>query len=206
MPDVLTTPRLIVVLVDRSGSMASCRTDTEGGLATFIADQADTFPHTMVALHQFDNMYETVYTPTPIADVPAYTLRPRGNTALLDAIGRTITDTKAAIKPLPKEQRPEVIVVILTDGHENASTEYTLDQIKTMTEKRQAKGWTFVYLGANQDAITVAASMGIRTDGAMTYDTSNTADVMASVSGMVSRGTTSGIYGFSDDERTSAVQ
>lgn len=208
MPDNTTvTNRHIVILMDRSGSMDSCRTDTEGGLRAFLADQNSEFPTgTRVSLYEFDTEYGTVYENEPLSTVPDYTLKPRGGTALLDAIGRTITTVKAKRKALPKADRPDVIMVIVTDGHENSSHEFSHATVKEMIEKRTGKGWVFVYLGANQDAITVAASMGISRDGSMTYDTANVAAAFTSTSGLVTRGSKGGSYSFTDEDRTSAVQ
>jgi uncharacterized protein YegL len=208
MPDsMMTVNRHIVIIMDRSGSMASCRRDTEQGLQGFLADQFHEFPTgTIASLYQFDTEYEPVYENVDIADVPLYELTPRGGTALLDAIGRTINAVKAKWKPVAKDQRPDVIVVIVTDGHENSSKEFNAETIKEKIEKRTAKGWTFIYLGANQDAITVAASYGISRDGSMTYDTGNTRSAFTTLSGLVTRGSKGGSYSFTDEDRTSAVE
>lgn len=206
MSDVVNPNRHIVILMDRSGSMESCKTDTEGGLRSFLAEQNSEFPAgTRVSMYEFDTQYNVVYENEPLSGVPDYVLTPRGGTALLDALGRTITTVKAKRKKLPKPQRPDVIMVIVTDGHENSSHEFDFATIKSMIEKRTEKGWTFIYLGANQDAITVAASMGISRDGSMTYDTANTTEAFASMSGLVTRGSKGGSYSFTDDDRKSAV-
>lgn len=206
MPDVVNPNRHIVILMDRSGSMESCKDDTEGGLRTFLADQNSEFPTgTRVSMYEFDTQYDIVYENKPLSDVPEYVLRPHGGTALLDAIGRTITTVKAKRKKLPKPQRPDVIMVIVTDGHENSSHEFDHPTIKSMIEKRTEKGWTFIYLGANQDAIKVGASMGIPRDGSMTYDTAHTSEAFTSMSGIVTRGSKGGSYSFTDEERASAV-
>jgi hypothetical protein len=104
--------------------------------------------------------------------------QPRARTALLDAIGRTIIATGALLSAKPDHERPEhVIFVILTDGQENASREFSLGQIKDMIQHQTNQyKWHFVYLGANQDAIVVAQNMGVRGAAAMTI---NTADLEA---------------------------
>jgi hypothetical protein len=161
----------IAVLLDRSGSMQSIKSDTEGGFNAFIAEQRKQPGRCDVTLAQFDDAYEEVYVAQPLASVPALDLRPRGTTALLDAIGRLITTTGERLAAMPEDDRPgAVIVVIMTDGLENASHEFAVDSIKTMiTEQTETYGWNFVYLGANQDAISVAAGLGVGAGQAMTY-------------------------------------
>src|SRR4030081_224879 len=117
-PDLM----LIAALLDRSGSMQAIADDTRGGIDTFVAKQRGTAGSTVVTLAQFDDEYEMVYQNRPIDDVPALALEPRGTTALLDAIGRFISDIGSGLAALPENDRPGVVmVVVLTDGHENAS-------------------------------------------------------------------------------------
>ena len=147
----------IEFLLDRSGSMASIKSDIEGGFNSFVADQAQQPGTCTVSLAQFDNVYEVVYTGTDVHRVPPLTLAPRGSTAMLDAIGRSVTELGARIAALPEEQRPgTVIVAIMTDGLENASKEWTYPAIKAViTEQESTYNWQFLYLGADQDAIEV---------------------------------------------------
>ena len=161
----------ISVLLDRSGSMHAIKTDTEGGFAAFIEEQKKTPGRCQVTLAQFDDQYEVVYSDQPLASVPALHLQPRGSTALLDAIGRLITSTGERLAAMPEADRPgSVIVVIMTDGLENASREFTGAAVKGLIAEQSEKyGWTFVYLGANQDAIAVGESLGVNRDRSMTY-------------------------------------
>ena len=199
--------RHIVIVLDRSGSMHAVKDDTEGGLAAFLEAQRENTCDTRVSLYQFSTTYEPVYENLAIAEVPAYTLEPRGGTALLDAIGRTITGVKAQNKALDAEERPgEVVLVVLTDGAENSSREFTLAEVKKLIEKRRAKGWQVVFLGADQDAITVAAGMGIGRDTSLSYASRATGKSMSTLARMVSRGAESGKYEFTDEERKAAVE
>ena len=93
----------------------------------------------------------------PVADVPPLNLQPRGSTALLDAMGRLITDTGRKLVALSENERPgNVIVAIMTDGMENASREWTHPAIKSLVEQQTKDyGWQFLYMGADQDAIEV---------------------------------------------------
>lgn len=161
----------ITVVLDRSGSMQSTRTDAEGGFNSFVADQRKIAGKCLVTLTQFDDVYEVVYSGRPISDVPPLTLVPRNSTALLDAIGKTINDTGKRLAALSDADRPEhVIVVIITDGGENASREFKGDKIQEMIKhQRETYNWQFVFIGANQDAIATAASIGIPQANSLTF-------------------------------------
>ena len=163
------------VVLDRSGSMITCKTDIEGGFNTFIDQHLKVPGECRVSLAQFDDEYDVVYTDRPIAEVPYLDLVPRNMTALLDAVGKTINDLGTRLSALPEDRRPgSVIVVIATDGQENASVEFSRDQIlKTINHQREVYGWQFIYLGANQDAVEVGTGMGIPRAQTLTYDTAN---------------------------------
>jgi len=155
----------IIVVLDRSGSMATIRGDMEGGFNSFIAAQRALPGDCTVTLTQFDTDYEIVFAGKPLADVPPLTLEPRGATALLEAVSKTITATGLRLAGLPEDQRPErVLFVIITDGHENASPpEFTAESVLAMVKHQTERySWEFVFIGANQDAIATAASLGIR--------------------------------------------
>jgi uncharacterized protein with von Willebrand factor type A (vWA) domain len=107
----------IIVVLDRSGSMHAIKEDTESGFATFIADQRALGGDARVTLVQFDDAYEVVYTARRIEDVPTLELRPRGSTALLDALGRTITAAGERLAAMAEDDRPGYVVVLtMTDG------------------------------------------------------------------------------------------
>jgi len=156
----------ITLIVDKSGSMEPLTTDTIGGINTFIDAQRKVPGTATFTLVQFNARATTVLNAVPMSMVENLSRTsyvPSGTTALLDAVGETITNTGKRLAALPEADRPsKVIVLIVTDGEENASREYRLDQIKTMIE-RQTKdfSWEFQYIGANQDAFKGAASMGI---------------------------------------------
>lgn len=164
----------ISIVLDRSGSMESIRNDTIGGFNTFLKTQQEAPGEANLTLVQFDDRYEVVHNGIRVQDVPeltALTFVPRGYTALLDAIGRTITDTGTRLSALSEDQRPsKVIFVILTDGEENASKEFTRDKINEMIKHQtEAYNWDFVFLGANQDAIQVGTSIGIMAANSLSY-------------------------------------
>ena len=174
-------------LLDRSGSMQSIKADTEGGFAAFIAEQRKAAGECRVTLAQFDNEYELVYADRPLADVPALVLQPRGSTALLDAMGRTVTDAGNRLAAMPEGERPgTVIVAIMTDGMENASQEWTHPAVKALVEQQTAQyGWQFLYMGADQDAIEVGAGLGVAAANSVTYSRGKAREAMAASSDKV---------------------
>ena len=177
----------ITMVLDRSGSMQSIRDDTVGGFDAFIAEQRTQPGRCTVSLVQFDNEYEEVYVGRDLADVPGLTLVPRGSTAMLDAIGRAVHATGARLAALPEDRRPGTVIVgVMTDGLENASREFSHADIKALIEQQeQVYGWTFLYLGANQDAIEVGASIGVARDRALTYAGPKVAAAMGAYSASV---------------------
>lgn len=179
----------IIVILDRSGSMASCADDMRGGFDSFIAKQRLEPGECKVTLAQFDHVYEVVYTSRPISQVPPLVLEPRANTALLDAIGRTITETGDRLRVMPEAERPSrVLCLIITDGMENASTEFRHETIQKMIAHQHDKyQWEFVYLGANQDAFAVAQGFGITTSATYEQKTKGGVRAMFSLASNVAR-------------------
>lgn len=167
-----STKTLIAALLDRSGSMESIADDMRGGFDSFIGKQYGQAGTTLVTLAQFDDRYDVVYTDRPINQVPPLTLEPRGMTALLDAIGRFVTDVGSGLAALPEDQRPgDVTVVVMTDGHENASTEWTAEAVRALiAQQENGYGWDFVFLGANMDAVDVGTHLGFAPGKSLTYD------------------------------------
>lgn len=156
----------IVFILDRSGSMQSIQTDAIGGFNAFIESQKKVAGTADITLVLFDHEYQKVYDAKDINSVELLTDKtyiPRGNTALLDAIGRSINEAGAKLNALKEDERAEkVMVCILTDGAENASKEFTNQKIKEMIEHQRSKyNWEFAYLGANQDAFATASMYGI---------------------------------------------
>ena len=163
----------IAFLLDRSGSMMSIKSDTEGGFDAYIASQKGQPGRCTVTLAQFDDEYEEVFGGLPIAAVPRLDLQPRGMTALNDSIARLVHSTGEFLAAMPEDRRPGAVIVgIMTDGMENASKEWTRPAVKALIEDQEnTYNWTFSYLGANQDAVEVGSSMGIAADRSLTYGT-----------------------------------
>jgi hypothetical protein len=161
----------ITVVLDRSGSMQAVLGQTIEGFEAFVEKQKRTEGECRLTLYQFDTVYERVYRNRPIHRVPRLALRPRGATALFDAMGRAIRETAERIEWQTESQRPaRVIMVIITDGMENSSREFTREQVFALVRHyTEICDWQFVFLGANQDAIQEATKLGIDAGAAMTY-------------------------------------
>lgn len=171
------SPTEIVIVLDRSGSMDNIAKATVEGLNTFIKEQKGAEGEAYMTLVQFDDRYEVDYKSKNINEVEdlinGVTYIPRGTTALFDSIGRTINEINSTSN--------DVIFVIITDGHENSSKEFNRDTVFKKIEEKKSNGWNFIYLGANQDAISAASSLGISKDFSIDFN-SNTGSVNASYS------------------------
>lgn len=152
----------IIAILDRSGSMQGTARDAIGGFNAFIDDQKTIDGEARMSVVLFDDKFETLYQSIPIGEAPHLTNKtfvPRGMTALLDAIGLTLTTQGQRIAK--EAWADQVIVCILTDGGENSSREYNSAKVREMIQHAEKHGWTFVFLAANQDAFAVGAGIGI---------------------------------------------
>jgi hypothetical protein len=164
----------IAFVLDRSGSMESCKGAAIEGFNRFLLEQQKVEGLAKLTLVLFDDEYLVPFRSLPVQEIVPLnsdTFVPRNTTALLDAIGQTIDELGQTLSQLPAKDRPvQVIVAILTDGLENASRRYSWndigDRIKLQSETYK---WTFLFLGANQDAIATAAQLSISADNAASY-------------------------------------
>ena len=164
----------LVFILDKSGSMAGLESDTIGGFNSMLQKQREVEGECRITTVLFDNRYELLHDRIDIRAVSPMTekeYRVGGSTALLDAIGRTIHKLAGVQKNTAEEYRAEsVMFVIITDGQENASREFSPDKIKSMIQMEKEKyGWEFVFLGANIDAVETAGRFGIAADRAADY-------------------------------------
>jgi hypothetical protein len=193
--------------------MESIKSDTEGGFNAFIAEQRKEPSDIRVTLAQFDTEYEVVYASRPVQDVPPLKLQPRGMTALYDALGRLITDVGAELTAMPEQKRPaRVTVVVLTDGHENSSQEWTHDAVSAAIRRQEHDySWDFVFLGANMDAVAIGQQLGFAPEKSMTYaaDGDGVGTAWAATTSYVARRNAAPegapVAGFSDEERSAAL-
>lgn len=182
----------IAVVLDRSGSMGSIKSDMEQGLKDFVAEQKKQPGRATFTLAKFDDDYELGPDFVDINNVEEQdlSLHPRGCTALLDAIGKTVSHTGKQLRNLMEYERPgKVIIVVITDGMENASKKFTQQQVFDMIKhQEQVYSWEFVFLGANQDAIATGKMYGFDGKKAMTYGATKlgTQNMMKSVAMNVS--------------------
>ncbi len=164
----------IVFILDRSGSMSGLESDTIGGYNAMLDKQKVAPGKAIVSTVLFDDRCEVLHdrldikTVGPISDREYYV---RGCTALLDAVGGAIHHIGNIHKYAREEDRPEkTIIIITTDGMENASRQYNYNRVKMMIERQKEKyGWEFIFLGANIDAVDVADQFGIGADRAANY-------------------------------------
>lgn len=183
----------ITVLLDRSGSMEQIKDDTIGGFNQFLVAQQEAGANASLTLVQFNSeSIDDVCVAMPVRDVEKLTgetFVPRAMTPLLDALGSTIVKAGERLASLNEAERPDkVVFVILTDGLENASKEYSKAAIKSLIEQQNHDyNWQFVYLGANQDAFHEAGGIGISQHWAAGYATANVNAVYANVASNVAR-------------------
>lgn len=164
----------LVFILDKSGSMGGLETDTIGGYNSMLAKQQAVEGECHITTVLFDNSYELLHDRIDIKAVSPITEKEYqvgGSTALLDAIGRTIHKIGNAQKHTADDYRAEkVMFVIITDGEENSSREYSAEKIKAQIERQKTKyGWEFIFLGANIDAVETAGRFGISADRAQNY-------------------------------------
>lgn len=178
----------LYILLDKSGSMEPHTTETINGLSEFMKEQTD---DTLFTLNLFNDKITTIYsnvTKENARPLNKLNYRPQGGTALMDAIGAII---KQATDDEPKswaDQDDSVItIVIMTDGAENSSKEYTQERINELIEFKRLNGWKFVFLGANQDSFNVAGNIGIDRDATLNFDANEVNTALSSAGSAVSR-------------------
>ena len=170
---------LVNVILDKSGSMSTKVQDVIGGFNLYLDELAkESAVDYGFSLTLFDTVVEMKYKAVPLAKVAKLddaTYRPSGNTALLDAIGNTI-------QTVSTDGFDKTITVIMTDGEENSSREWTLQPIRELIRSKEAAGnWTFVFLGANLDAFAQGASLGVPMANSVRYDPANYRGVYSSL-------------------------
>ncbi len=157
----------IYFVLDRSGSMESMASDVVGGFNSFLSAQQADGPDALMTLIQFDTQdaHEVLACAVPILEmVPltAETFIPRSGTPLYDAMGHAIADAtiRAEARKRNGEPTEEILFVTFTDGQENQSREYDRTKLFELVKKREDQGWSFAYLGANQDSYEEGGDIG----------------------------------------------
>jgi uncharacterized protein YegL len=184
---------LICLILDRSGSMGGREDDVVNGVNAFIADQKKLPDPADVVLVRFDTEEIERFRPKqPLADLESLSraeYQPRGGTPLCDAVGKTMTELE---KDWDAGSYDRGVLVIVTDGAENASQTYTKAMIKEMISAAQEGGlWAIIYLGANVDAFAEAAAMGVAASNTAQYTSTSAAGLQSAF--MASSGSTTSV-------------
>lgn len=203
------TLTLLALIVDRSGSMSTIANDMNGGIRQLLAEQSTAPGALIVDITTFDTAVEHPYEWVRADDVKSDIIVPRGGTALNDAVGMTIVRLGERLASMDEDDRPgKVIFVIVTDGEENSSREYTHDMVKELVERQQSQwGWEFLYLAANVDAFATGARYGYSAASTMNYtaDEHGTQSVIAAASAGITRSRSGLAVDFTDEERAEAT-
>jgi uncharacterized protein YegL len=181
----MANKKIVNFIVDESGSMSSCRSQVISGFNEFVGDlkrEADL--EILLSLTKFNTTPTVVYAAKRVQNAPDLDVTnyvPNGGTALLDAVGITVREIEHKVRE--ESDKPTVLCVIMTDGEENASQEFQAEQIRDLIQSKEAEGnWTFVYLGANQDAWKAGAALGVQPQNTAAYKTAETQAAYTSVS------------------------
>lgn len=185
----------IIFVLDDSYSMKSCRDATISGFNEYLGQQKldaeETGIKTFVSLYKFDGMsVSRVFSKIDVNAVPDLsreTYDPRGGTNLFDAIGGVMMSINNDLMETKKKDRNSVVITILTDGEENASSTFSSSDIKQMVEKAEGKNWGFMFLGANIDAFAAGSSLGFGVNNTIQYSTESMTGTMRAASAMTSR-------------------
>lgn len=186
------TRTLVAVVVDESGSMITMRSDAEGAYRQFLETQRDGPGECkLVRFHFSTQHFGEAHELCDIAEAPAMTLNPRGGTPLLDSVVKVIS----RVDGFPFAAKANKVIVVITDGEENSSVEFSRAQLKRLIEEKTAAGWDFVYLGANQDSFTEAGSIGFAAGNTTNYNAQDYGVRMAKVSSGLTATRGSGVTG-----------
>jgi hypothetical protein len=172
--------------------MSTVKGPTIDGYNKFLSKQKETKVPTKLTLAQFDDIYEELLNDADIRMVSGLTrdiYEPRNSTALLDSMGKLLNRVEGNRRPGERN-----IVVIITDGEENASHEYSRSQVFELVSKLRSEGVEFIFMGANQDAIKEGNKYGIPSFGSITYTMNNTQQAWNTLSNQAVRAATDANY------------
>lgn len=181
---VVTKTKEVAFIVDKSGSMESCRAQVISGFNEFVGDlQREKDLDIRFSATFFDTGVEQRLQGVPVSEAPVLTREnytPGGCTALYDALGATLNKMEAR---LSGNNDTPIVVIVQTDGLENSSREFGQPEIAAKIKLLSARGnWTFVFMGADQDAWATAAPLGISKENTLSYASSNTAGSIGTTS------------------------
>ncbi len=206
----MTTSTHITLILDRSGSMSDIRDDIIGGVNSFFDDQRATEHPITATLVQFDGKdpFEVIAENVTLDKIPTLTSKiyqPRGNTPLLDAIGKGIHSLTQHLDTLAQESKPaDVVFVIVTDGQENSSKEFTRAHITDLIKAKEDAGWKFIFLSSDLSAVREARDFAVRERRSARFDKANTRESFSLMSSKISEFNVSkadASLDFTDDDR-----
>lgn len=201
-----------IIVMDRSGSIDEILAGQQSGLGEFFRSEGQVPGKATFSLWDFDTEIRCVHSLASLDAVQGYVIRPRGGTAMHDAVGDAVSAEGEKLAALPEDERPEdVTVIIASDGLENSSQRRAGPEVRQMLGRQQdAYGWRVIYMGTNQDAFAEGAKIGVRADLAVSYDNSDagSANSWAATSGLLSRApvasASAGGYRYNAGERSLA--
>jgi uncharacterized protein YegL len=180
---------LLVFIIDASSSMTMKAPEVVSSVNQAIKDRKDANSDELISIYQFANDTKNILDFKHVSEVSQFDYECNGWTALRDAIGYTIKDVGCKLNEMAEEDRPEKIqVMILTDGEENSSKNYSPEQVKEMVEHQTEKySWLFTYVGSNQDAILAGSQLGIARGLCANYSDNNLGHTLSMVSSKMLR-------------------
>ena len=173
-------------ILDKSGSMSGIQSDTIGGFNSYLKDLQKRKEKVLFTLSMFDTEIKRICTNLDVKKVEPLNdniYQPGGNTALYDAVMETVEDLHKEVKNM--ENKPAILVVVMTDGEENSSAKHDQKCFRDFVKKSEREGnWTFVYLGANQNSWANASQVGLAMGnvGNWSADSEGTRGAFASLS------------------------
>ncbi len=176
-------------LVDMSGSMSTNRFDAGQGFDLFIEHQRRHTGYCTVTLNSFSSGFQNEYRDLDIAQVPSLRLRSSGGTALYDGLARAINDLGVFLSIRQESERPNaVVVVIVTDGVDTASRDFSAAQVKQLVDRQSAiYEWSFIYLGSGQDAVAEGSKLGIPAAMCLTFTKEKAREAYIAASDLVTK-------------------
>lgn len=181
----------IVIVMDKSGSMGSCRDDVIGGFNTYINDlKNEKDVDAKLTLVMFDSSVHKLYGGKAIktaGELCQNTYCPNGMTALNDAVMEAIDDVETRLKKSKAKNPPQVIVIVFTDGEENSSRKFTKDDVNKKRTELEKEGWAFIFMGADMDAWAAGRSYGISAGNTVSLGKNAIADSVAYLSNRTSK-------------------
>jgi hypothetical protein len=178
------------IILDRSGSMESCRSETIDGFneqVQMIKDLESRFPEqevrvSLTLFNQLVNHPVRMQSARHVEELTSASYRPGGMTALYDAIGEAVMALKANVEDEVRNDQASVVVVIITDGYENSSRLFSNQAIRSLIRELEDTGkWTFSFLGAGIDAAKEAEKINIRRSNAMSFAAEDSRNVHANL-------------------------